>query len=152
VRLLVSACLLGTCCKYSGGDNLCPAVLALSKSHQLLPVCPEQLGGLPTPRPPAEIRGDRIINREGGDVTEAFLRGARETLALAERLCCKGAVLKARSPSCGVGQIYDGSFTGTLTAGSGVTARLLREAGIPVFTEEQILEAGGDLPDSTDFP
>jgi len=136
--LLVSACLLGVPCKYSSGDNLCPGVLALRDRYQLIPVCPEQLGGLPTPRPPAECRGDRVINREGADVTAQFQAGAEAALALAEIFHCTGAVLKSRSPSCGSGAIYDGSFTGTCVPGSGVTARLLQSHGIPVWTEESM--------------
>ena len=136
--LLVSACLLGVKCKYSGGDNLCPAVAALAERFWLIPVCPEQMGGLPTPRPASERSGDRIVSRDGTDVTEQFARGARETLRLAKLLRCEGAVLKSRSPSCGSGAIYDGCFTGTLIPGDGVTAQLLKKHGIFVCTELEL--------------
>ena len=136
--VLVSACLLGVPCKYSGGHNGCPDVLDLGDRYRLIPVCPEQLGGLPTPRSPAECRGDRVISRDGADVTENYRAGAEAALALAETFRCCGAVLKSRSPSCGSGTIYDGSFTGTCVPGSGVTARLLQERGIPVWTEESL--------------
>ncbi len=143
--LIVSACLLGVNCKYSGGNNLCPSVLALARDFRLIPVCPEQLGGLPTPRPPAECRGDRVVNAEGKDVTECFRRGAEETLRLAQLFGCRCAVLKAKSPSCGQGQIYDGSFSGTLTDGDGVTARLLRDSGIQILDENTVAQMGKTL-------
>ena len=135
MRLLVSACLLGCACRYDGGVRPCGAVLRLAEKHALIPVCPEQLGGLPTPRPSAEIRGDRVVNREGADVTAAYRKGAEETLRLCQTLHAEGAVLKARSPSCGRGEVYDGSFSGRLTPGDGVTAGLLLSRGIPVWTE-----------------
>lgn len=137
-RMLVSACLLGCNCKYSGGNNLCPELAALTDRYILVPVCPEQLGGLPTPRPAAECRGDRVVNREGTDVTVPFHAGAREALNLAKLLGCSGAILKSRSPSCGCGEIYDGSFTGTLVPGNGVTAQLLLASGIPVYSENSL--------------
>lgn len=136
-RILVSACLLGAACKYSGGDNYCPQVAALLKDYQLVPVCPEQLGGLPTPRTPAERQGDRVIAKDGRDVTAAYLRGAQEALKLAKLFGCDTAILKARSPSCGAQGIYDGTFTGTVIPGSGVTAELLRGAGLRILTEEE---------------
>ena len=137
-RILVSACLLGAACKYSGGDNYCSAVAALVTDHQLVPVCPEQLGGLPTPRTPAERQGDRVMTKNGQDVTAAYLRGAQETLKLAKRFGCDTAILKARSPSCGAQGIYDGSFTGTVVPGTGVTAELLRGAGLQILTEDEL--------------
>ena len=136
--LLVSACLLGCPCKYSGGDNLCPEVMALKEKFHLVPLCPEQLGGLPTPRPPAERLGNRVITQEGRDVTGQYTAGAETAVRLSRLLGCVGAVLKARSPSCGAGQIYDGSFTGTLIPGDGVTVQALRAAGVPVYTEEEL--------------
>ena len=139
MRLLVSACLLGCPCRYDGASKPCPAVLALAERHELVPVCPEQLGGLPTPRPPAERREDRVVT-QSGDVTEQYRRGAEETLKLCKLFGCEAAVLKERSPSCGHGQIYDGTFSGTLTAGDGVTAELLTVHGIPVYGESQIKE------------
>ena len=136
--LLVSACLLGVRCKYSGGDNLCPQVAALREQYQLIPVCPEQLGGLPTPRAPAERQGDRVMTKDGRDVTAEYKRGAAETLKLARLFDCGTAVLKARSPSCGCGEIHDGTFTGTRIPGDGVTAALLRDSGITVRTEADL--------------
>lgn len=136
--VLVSACLLGLPCWYDGGGNLCPAVLALGERVQLVPICPEQMGGLPTPRPPAERLGDRVVNRTGADVTEQFRRGGDAALELARRMECCAAILKARSPSCGVGAVYDGSFSGRLVPGNGVAAQRLLDSGIPVFTEDNL--------------
>lgn len=139
-RILVSACLLGVCCRYDGIGNPSAQVLDLLKRDdlELIPVCPEQLGGLPTPRLPSERVEDRIINRAGEDVTDQFQRGAAEALRLARSYGCDVAVLKERSPSCGCGRIYDGSFTGTLTEGNGVTTELLLSAGIQVVGESRI--------------
>ena len=136
--ILVSACLLGAACKYSGSDNFCPKVAALVKDYHLVPVCPEQLGGLPTPRTPAERQGNRVITKDGRDVTAAYHRGAQEAWKLAKLFGCDTAILKARSPSCGAQGIYDGTFTGTVIPGSGVTAELLRDAGIRVLTEDEL--------------
>lgn len=136
--ILVSACLLGAACKYSGGDNFCPKVAALVKDYHLVPVCPEQLGGLPTPRMPAERQGNRVITKDGQDVTAAYHRGAQEAWKLAKLFGCDTAILKARSPSCGAQGIYDGTFTGTVIPGSGVTAELLWDAGIRVLTEDEL--------------
>ena len=138
--VLVSACLLGLACRYDGKAKENPRVLALlEKGVRLVPVCPEQLGGLPTPRPPAEIQRDgRVLNRCGADVTAAYLRGAEEALRLAGLYRCQRAVLKARSPSCGKGGVYDGAFAGRLIPGDGIAARLLLERGVRVFTEEEL--------------
>ena len=135
MTLLVSACLLGLPCRYDGASKPAPQVLELMAEHRLIPVCPEQLGELPTPRPPAECRGCRVINRAGRDVTAEYVRGAESALELARLYGCRGAILKERSPSCGCGYIYDGSFSGTLVPGDGVTARLLKAHGIPVTGE-----------------
>lgn len=135
MTLLVSACLLGLPCRYDGAAKPAPQVLELMAEHRLIPVCPEQLGGLPTPRPPAECRDGRVINRAGWDVTAEYVRGAESALKLARLYGCRGAILKERSPSCGCGYIYDGSFSGTLIPGDGVTARLLKAHGIPVTGE-----------------
>ena len=140
MKVLVSACLLGVSCRYDGQSKSYPLMDELCRRHEVIPVCPEQLGGLPTPRTPAERKGERVVTKTGGDVTAQYRRGAEEVLRLARKLGCTVAVLKERSPSCGSGQIYDGSFTGTLTAGDGVTARLLREAGIRVIGESQLAE------------
>ena len=112
MKLLVSACLLGARCRYDGFCAAHPLAGKLAERHQLVPVCPEQLGGLPTPRPPAELRDGRIAARDGTDVTENFRHGAEEALALCRLLGCEAALLKERSPSCGRGMIYDGSFSG----------------------------------------
>lgn len=143
MRVLVSACLLGVRCRYDGAAKPCDQILALAKDHVLIPVCPEQLGGLPTPREPAERRKGRIVTRDGTDVTAQYEKGAEETLRLFRALSCDLAVLKSRSPSCGCGQIHDGAFTGGLVPGDGVTARLLKENGVPVLTEDEIDRAGG---------
>ena len=137
MKILISACLLGACCRYDGASKAHPLAALLAERHTLVPVCPEQLGGLPTPRPPAERRGGRVVT-QSGDVTEQYLRGAEETLKLCKLLGCEAAVLKERSPSCGRGQVYDGAFSGTLTAGDGVTAELLAAHGILVYGESQI--------------
>ncbi len=133
--ILVSACLLGTPCRYDGIGKADERVLALAKTRCLIPVCPEQLGGLPTPRPSAERVGARITTKDGADVTAAFTRGAKETLRLAQLLGCQTAILKSNSPSCGSGQIYDGSFSGKYISGDGMTAALLKQNGITVFSE-----------------
>ena len=138
MKILVSACLLGTRCRYDGASKAHPEIAALAERHTLIPVCPEQLGGLPTPRTPAERLGARVVTKPGGDVTEQYLRGAEETLKLCKLLGCEAAVLKERSPSCGCEEIYDGTFSGTLTAGDGVTAEVLKAQGIAVYGESQI--------------
>ena len=139
MRLLISACLLGCRCRYDGASKAQPLAAALAKQHELVPVCPEQLGGLATPRPPAERRGDRVVTEAGADVTAQYRRGAEEALVLYQMLGCDAAVLKERSPSCGHGQIYDGTFTGTLTRRDGVTSELLAQHRVPVYGESQIL-------------
>ncbi|MCR5825536.1 MAG: DUF523 domain-containing protein [Oscillospiraceae bacterium] len=139
--LLVSRCLAGEPCRYDGKDNLVPAVRAMVERGEAVAVCPEVLGGLPTPRVPSERQPDgRVLNRQGEDVTDAFVRGAACAMALCRAQGCTGAILKARSPSCGCGTIYDGSFTGTRVAGNGVFAQMLLDAGIPVRTEEDAAE------------
>lgn len=140
MRLLISACLLGCRCRYDGASKAQPLAAALAERYELVPVCPEQLGGLATPRPPAERCGERVLTAAGADVTEQYHRGAEEALALCRLVGCEAAVLKERSPSCGHGQIYDGTFTGMLTAGDGVTAELLSRHDIPVYGESQIPE------------
>ena len=138
MKLLVSACLLGNACKYSGGDNLDPALLQAlhNAGHELVPVCPEIYGGLPTPRPPAERRGKSVVTEAGADVTTQYRKGAEAALAL-YRLCgCQAALLKANSPSCGSGTIYDGSFSHVKISGDGVTAELLKANDVPVYTEQ----------------
>ena len=138
MRLLISACLLGACCRYDGASKGHPLARRLAERYTLVPVCPEQLGGLATPRSPSERQGERVVAKNGTDVTEQYRRGAEEARKLCRLLGCEAAVLKERSPSCGSGQIYDGTFTGTLIPGDGVTAELLKAEGIPVYGESQI--------------
>lgn len=143
--MLVSACLLGVDCTYRAGANPRAAVAALADRFDLVPVCPEVAGGLPTPRPPAERTPDgRVVDVDGRDVTDAFERGAEVAVTVARERSVVGAVLKARSPSCGCHQVYDGTFTATLVDGDGVTARALRAAGFPVVDEDDV--AAGRLP------
>ena len=140
MRILISACLLGARCRYDGASKPQPWIAALAERHTLVPVCPEQLGGLPTPRPPAERRGDRVVTQEGGDVTVQYRRGAEEALALCRLLGCEAALLKERSPSCGRGEIYDGTFSGALAPGDGITAELLVARGVAVYGESRLRE------------
>ena len=138
MNILVSACLLGVCCTYRGTSKEQEHILQLLQDgHTLIPVCPEQLGGLPTPRPASERKGDKFVSCFGVDVTENFERGANEALRLAKLYDCKVAILKERSPSCGSGEIYDGSFQGILIEGDGVTAQLLKKHGIQVIGESK---------------
>lgn len=136
--IIVSACLAGYRCRYDGKTVPDETVVALVKSGKAIPVCPEMMGGLPCPRVPSERTADgkHVVTEEGGDVTEAFILGAEETLRMARLYGCDSAILKARSPSCGCGQIYDGSFSGRLRNGDGVTAALLRENGITVQVKD----------------
>lgn len=136
--LLVSACLLGVCCRYDGESKPCEAVIALRDRFTLMPICPEEDGGLPTPRTPSERVGDRVIMRDGRDVTENYKSGAEQALERARSFGCTAAILKARSPSCGKGKIYDGTFSGNLTERDGVCAELLIKNGIIVYTEDEI--------------
>lgn len=135
--ILVSACLLGCACRYDGASKAHPAVLRLAEEQAMIPVCPEQLGGLPTPRPPAERQGERVVTAAGTDVTEQYRRGAEEVLRLARVFGCECAVLKERSPSCGSCGVYDGTFSRTLRPGMGVTAELLAKNGIRVYGESE---------------
>ena len=139
-QYVVSACLAGEPCRYDGGCSPCPSVQRLIRAGQALPVCPETLGGLPTPRVPSEIRDGSVVAKDGTDVTDAFTRGAEEALRLAQENGCTAAILKARSPSCGSGEIYDGTFTGTRVPGEGVFARMAREAGLEIWNEETFTE------------
>lgn len=141
MNLLVSACLLGVSCRFDGCSKACPQVLALREKYHLIPVCPEQLGGLPTPRTAAELCGGKALSRDGEDRTEQYRRGAREALRIAELFGCRTAVLKSRSPSCGFGLIHDGSFSGAMTEGTGITAALLCEAGISLLNEDNAAAA-----------
>jgi uncharacterized protein YbbK (DUF523 family) len=138
-RIGVSACLLGIRCKYDGTSNYsAEAVRRLAERYTLIPVCPEQLGGLTTPRPPAEIQNGRVVTKDGLDVTESFQRGAEETLEIFKLLKLEAAILKEGSPSCGSSLIYDGTFTGVKISGMGLTVRLLRDQGIGVISEKAL--------------
>ena len=137
-NILVSACLLGVACRYDGKRKPNEAVIALKEKYNLIPVCPEIMGGLPTPRLPSEIRGETVIMENGEDVTDKYSKGAEETLRLARLFGCGKAVLKGKSPSCGSGRIYDGTFSKTLTEGNGVTAGMLLANGIRVAGETEI--------------
>ena len=139
MNILDSACLMGLCTRYDGQAKAHPGVMELARHHTLIPVCPEQLGGLATPRPPSELQKDgRVTNVLGEDLTRAFVSGAWMALTIARTAGCSLAVLKARSPSCGKGQVYDGSFQGTLKDGNGVFAALCIQNGLPVYTEDEI--------------
>ena len=157
MRIAVSACLLGEACRYDGRSKPCARVQELgADGHELVPVCPEVAGGLPTPRTPCEIvrapwmeskkahtadeRSWTILDASGTDRTAAYARGAQAELARAKEAGCELAILKAKSPSCGIGRVYDGTFTGTLTSGDGVAAALFKQAGIPTTDENHLPE------------
>lgn len=134
--VLVSACLAGIYCRYNGETTSFEPVLDLIREGRAIPFCPEAYGGLPTPRHPCEMREERVYDKEGTDQTAEFMRGAEEGLRLAKLAGCAEAILKAYSPSCGSGTIYDGTFSSTRIPGDGVFARLLKENGISVRSEE----------------
>lgn len=140
MNILVSHCFLGEPCRYDGASRLDRQIIELHRAgHNLIPVCPEVLGGLDVPRSPAEIQPDgKVVTRDGRDVTAAYRAGAERALAIARENGCTVAILKARSPSCGCGEIYDGTFTGSVTSGWGVAARMLADAGIEVMDEEHL--------------
>ncbi|MFA6893148.1 MAG: DUF523 domain-containing protein [Synergistaceae bacterium] len=140
MKILVSACLLGINSRYCGGGCLNEKIASLIGNHNLIPVCPEQLGGLPTPREPDEIREGRVFEKSGKENTDNFQKGAEETLRLARLLKVDMAILKQNSPSCGSSMIYDGTFSSKKIPGSGITASLLIENGIRVISEEDITE------------
>ena len=137
-NILISACLLGVCCRYDGESKPIMQTVALMERYHLIPVCPEQLGGLSTPREPSERQDGAVRMKSGADVTAQYRRGAEQALHLARLYGCRAAVLKEHSPSCGSGEIYDGTFSGRLMPGDGVTAALLKENGIAVYGESEI--------------
>lgn len=148
-RFVVSACLVGAACRYDGQSQPFEPARELIRRGLALPVCPEQMGGLPTPRVPCEqVRGEdgaiRIMDADGEDRTEAFERGAREALDLLRLYGAQAALLKAHSPSCGCGMIYDGTFSGARVPGNGLFAQLLQDEGLEVFTEVDMDEADND--------
>ena len=140
LQILISACLIGENCKWDGSNNRNQDVLNFMKKMEgkakFHPVCPEQLGGLPTPRPPAECCGDRVLTEAGADVTAQYRRGAEAALQLARLYNCRAAILKANSPSCGSGTIYDGPFRHRRISGDGLTAALLKANGVQVYNED----------------
>ena len=140
MKILVSACLLGKNCKYNGGNNLNQSVLGFIEGHEVIGVCPEQLGGLSTPRLPAEIVDGVVTNKEGVSVDAEFRKGAQAALAVALENKVDLAILQSRSPSCGVKEIYDGSFSGKKIKGQGVFAKLLSAHGIKVLDAEDVAE------------
>ena len=133
-RILVSSCLLGLNCKYNGGNNYLNEIDEFLKDYEVIPICPEIMGGLPTPRVGAERLEDKVITKDGRDVTKQYKKGAEECLFLAKKYGVKKALLKLRSPSCGSNKIYDGTFTHTVIDGDGVTAELLKNNGIEIIT------------------
>jgi uncharacterized protein YbbK (DUF523 family) len=135
MTILVSACLTSIGCRYDGKIKEYPQILALAKDNILIPVCPEQLGGRPTPRNPVEILNGKVVDKNGNDHTAEFEKGAQYVLKTALLNNCNMAILKSKSPSCGFGKIYDGTFSKTLVDGNGITAQLLIENGIEIKTE-----------------
>lgn len=143
--IIISSCLAGINCKYSGKNNLNPFFEKLLNSGKAVPICPEQLGGLATPREPAEIVRDkqgniRVMTKNGKDVTKEYILGAERALAVAKALNINVAVLQSRSPSCGCGTVYDGTFSKHLIDGNGITAELFMKNGIKVFSDENYLK------------
>ena len=140
MTILVSACLLGENCKYNGGNNLNEHVLRYVAGHEVLPVCPEMLSGLGAPRKPVELRDGRVVTADGDDCTDAFRAGVRKALEGIDGRQIDLAILQSRSPTCGVKQIYDGTFSRRKIDGQGLLARALKERGIPLMDAE-------DMPD-----
>jgi uncharacterized protein YbbK (DUF523 family) len=134
---IVSACLAGIKCRFDGRAKPCQKVIELVKKGEAIPLCPERLGGLPTPRAPTEIRGGKVYTKDGKDLTDKYAKGAKEALRVAKLVGCKVAILKSKSPSCGVGKIFDGTFSGKLIKGDGIFARLLKKNKIEVLTEKE---------------
>ena len=133
-KILVSGCLLGLNCKYDGGNNYSKEIDEFLKDYEVIPICPEIMGGLPTPRVAAERVGNKVITKDGRDVTEQFRKGAEECLYLAKKYNVKKALLKMKSPSCGNEKIYDGTFSHKVIDGDGVTAELLKTNGVEIIT------------------
>ena len=138
--ILVSACLLGENCKYNGGNNRNERVLRYVQGHEVIPVCPEVLGGLPCPRKPVEWVGDRVLTRDGDDCTENFRIGVQKALEVIADQQVDLAILQSRSPTCGVKQIYDGTFSGVRIDGQGALAKALAAQGIPLMDAEDVPE------------
>jgi len=149
MKIMVSACLLGENCKYNSGNNKSEELLRLLSGHRVIPVCPEVLGGLPVPRLPAEIVKGTVTNREGISVDSRFRRGAEKALRIAEKEQPDCIILQSRSPSCGVKQIYDGTFSGTLIPGQGIFAEMAHRAGFCIRDVEDVLKEGMIITDLT---
>lgn len=137
-EFIVSACLAGLPCKYNGGSNTCPAVVALVRQGRAVTACPESLGGLKAPRPPAEQQQGKVLDKTGKDVSEAFHKGAQAAMEVARHFGCTKAIVKTKSPSCGAGHIYDGTFSHTLTPGDGLWVQALKAEGIAIYTEKDL--------------
>ena len=137
-KILISACLIGDKVKYNGGDNLSSKIDALLEKYELVPFCPEVEGGLSIPRNPSEIQGEKVMMNNGNDVTDNYLEGASKAMMLCHYLKIKIAILKERSPSCGVHEIYDGSFSKRIIDGQGITTKKLLSCGIKVYSESEI--------------
>ncbi|MFZ5982069.1 MAG: DUF523 domain-containing protein [Patescibacteria group bacterium] len=136
---LCSACLLGMKCRYDGSDKINDKIVELAKKEKLIPVCPEVLGGLKIPHEPSEIQGDgRVLSRDGKNVSDNFEKGAEAVLRIAKKKGITEAIFKQKSPSCGCGKIYDGTFSGKIIPGDGITTALLRKNGIQVISEEEL--------------
>ncbi len=146
-KILVSMCLLGENCRYDGKNCLNEEIRELAKDHILIPICPEQMGGLSTPRLPSEIVNDRLVMKDGRDVTDEYEKGRQTALHIAELNDIDYVLLKSKSPSCGKGKIYDGSFSGKMTEGNGYTARLFLEKGYKVYSDEEIGKLKEELID-----
>ena len=142
IKVLISACLLGDNVKYSGGNNLTPELVTMLEKYnvKIVKICPECFAGLPIPRVPSEIREDKVFSKDGRDITEEFLSGAEKTYQIAKRKQVDFAILKERSPSCGNSFIYDGSFSGKVIEGQGLTAKKLSKENIIIFSEENLEE------------
>ena len=140
MRIVVSACLLGENCKYNGGNNRNERVLRYVAGNEIIPVCPEMLGGLPCPRKPVEWVGERVLTRDGDDCTEAFRLGVQRAVDIIGDRQIDLAILQSRSPTCGVKQIYDGTFSGTRIDGQGALAKVLKDCGIPLMDAEDVPE------------
>ena len=139
MKFVVSACLMGDNCKYNGGNNYSEEVINYLKDKEYVKICPECLGGLSIPRVPSEICGDKVINKDGIDVTNEYNKGALESLKIAKDFKADIAILKSNSPSCGCGMIYDGTFSKKLISGDGVTTKLFKENSIKVISSDDII-------------
>lgn len=146
-KIIVSECLLGSPCRYDGLSKPCDEVIALSEKYELIPICPEVMGGLPTPRIPAEIKNGEVIRKDGVNVTENYKIGAEKSLKIAKENDCKIAILKSKSPSCGCGLVYDGTYSKVLVEGNGITADLFIKNEVKVINESEIHKLYEDYSD-----